>query len=113
MDEKTAEKLIELIKRHTDIQIKFAELMQGQKQQNERFDRLIDSLNKLIEQIDNYPLRTLERIDEVRDKIGGETGLRVQVRRQHDELKVIIRNWQIFAAALITVFSVIIKIVVE
>ena len=103
------EKLAEVLDRHLDMQAKFVELMRGQSEHNRRMDALIERLDRMLELIDNYPMRTLERIDELREKVGGENGLRVQVRRQHDELKTLIRNWHILAAALITALSILVN----
>ena len=110
MDELTNESLRGALEQFVDIQSKHAELMQCHQRQNEKIDALLERLDRLIEVIDGYPSKTFERIDELRDKIAGETGLRVQSRVQHEELKVLVRNWQILATAVISALAVLIKV---
>ena len=71
------------------------------------------SMDKVVEVVDNYPLRTLEKVEEVREKLAGEDGLRVEIRQQHMEMKGLVRNWQLFAAALITALSMLANILLR
>jgi len=90
-----------------DLYTKFIELIQGQARQTEKIDDLLDRLDKLLDTIDNYPARTMTMMEDLRDKISGDTGLRVQMKEQHTEMKTTIRNWQLVAMAIITALSVI------
>ena len=110
MEEQSQESLRDALAQFVDIQSKHAELMQGHKLQSEKIDALIERLDRLIEVIDGYPHRTFECIDELREKIAGEEGLRVQSRAQHEELKVLVRNWQILATAVISALAVLLKV---
>ena len=110
MEEQNPESLRDALSQFVDIQSKHAELMQSHKRQNEKIDALIERLDRLIEVIDGYPHKTFERIDELREKIAGEEGLRVQSRAQHEELKVLVRNWQILATAVISALAVLLKV---
>jgi len=107
------EKLTEVLNRHLDLQAKMMTLVQGQSIQNKNVSELITRLDKVVELVDNYPLRTLEKVEEVREKLAGEDGLRVEIRRQHAEMKGLVRNWQLFAAALITALSMLANILLR
>ena len=114
------EKLADIMGRYLDMHTKMIDCMQKKDIQNEKLEDILKEIKFLIDKIDNYPLRTLERLDEIREKLGGEEGLRNYVQRyntelttinqkHHAELKTIIRNYQLVAAAIITIFSIIIK----
>ena len=109
-DELTNESLRDALAQFVDIQSKHAERMQGHKLQSEKIDALIERLDRLIEVIDGYPHKTFERIDELREKLAGEEGLRVQSRIQHEELKVLVRNWQLLATAVISALAVLLTV---
>ena len=100
-------KITRVVGRHMDAQAKFMELMQGQASLNAKVDRLIERIDRLLVTIDNYPATSLERIDEIKEKLSGDEGLRVLVKEQHAHLKSIIRNWQLLAAAAITAMGII------
>ena len=89
-----------------DLHAKFIELIQGQVRQTEKIDDLLERLDKLLDTIDNYPARTMTMMEDLKEKISGDTGLKVQMKEQHTEMRTTIRNWQLFAAAIITALSV-------
>jgi hypothetical protein len=110
MEELTNESLRNALEQFVNTQSMFSNLMQGHQRQNEKIDALLERLDRLIEVIDGYPHKTFERIDELREKLAGEEGLRVQSRIQHEELKVLVRNWQLLATAVISALAVLLKV---
>ena len=77
------EKLTSVLDRHLDLQNKFSDLMRGQEKQIEQMDGLIVRLDKLLEATDNYPLKTFEKIDHIREHITGEEGVKVQAQKHY------------------------------
>ena len=134
------DRISDIMSRYIETHTKLLECMQRHDLQSEKIVEVLKQLKCLKDKIDNYPLRTLERLDEIRsllsgqeglctqtqhhhqelitinsnlneikEKLSGDEGLRVVVQQYHAELKTIIRNYQLFAAGLITLFSIIIK----
>ena len=108
MDEK--EELIEAINKNIDIQSKLNESLQAQKRQSEKLEFLTQEVRKLVDYVDGYPLKTLERIDQLREKVSGEDGLRVLLNQRISEIKVIIRNWQLLASSIVAILVILLKI---
>jgi len=93
--------------KHMDAHSKFLELLQVQARQTEKIEELTEKVERLQIALDNYPATTLSKVDDIREKLSGDEGLRVLVKEQHAHLKTIIRNWQLLAAAAITAMGII------
>ena len=108
MDEK--DELIGAINKSVDIQLKLNEMLQAQQRQTERLEFLTQEVRKLVDHIDGYPLKTLDKLEQLKDKVSGEEGLRVQLNQHFSQLKVLVRNWQLLASTIIAVLFVILKL---
>ena len=108
MDEK--EELLEAINKNIDIQSKLTETLQSQKRQSEKLELLTQEVRKLVDYVDGYPLKTLEKLEQLKEKVSGEEGLRVQLNQRCGELKILIRNWQLIASTIIAVLFILLKL---
>ena len=108
MDEK--DELIEAIDKKIDIQSKLNEVIQLHQRQLEKLESLTQEVKKLMDHIDGYPLKTLERIEQLKEKVSGEDGLRVLFNQKCTELKVLVRNWHLVASTLIALLFIVLKL---
>ena len=107
MDEK--DELIEAINKNLDIQTKLNEIVQAQKRNTEKIELLTQEVRKLVDYVDGYPLKTLEKLEQLKEKVSGEEGLRVQLNQHFGKLQVSIRNWQLVASTAIGILLILSK----
>ena len=104
MDEK--DELIAAMNKHLDIQTKLNNILQLQQREVDKLELLAQELRKLVDYVDGYPLKTMEKLEQLKEKVSGEEGLRVQLNKRFGQLQVNIRNWQLIASTIIAILLI-------